>query len=136
MDLAYDQKFGHIVRKSYQRYVRKHYNEGTNLFDYKEGEKNCKYCSEKRSSIVYMFDHIKEKHLDGPPKKSGHQAEKMTLVQGESLAQQRLLSCSFTKSPTQESTPKDGNCFIWSILDQMSYYEEFQAILTCITFVN
>ena len=66
--MAYDKDYGHSVRKSYKFYAKRRYQDhgqdtsNTDLFDYKMTKK-CKYCYVERESIVYMFDHIREKEI-------------------------------------------------------------------------
>ena len=46
---------------------------------------------------------------------------KKTLEEGATFAQTRLYELDFVLSPTQPDTEKDGNCFVWAILDQMMH---------------
>ena len=65
-DLAYNPGEGPKVRKLYKKYAAE--NEGltpVSLFDYPlNEERKCKKCDFKTPSIVYMFRHIREVHMD------------------------------------------------------------------------
>ena len=63
-DLAYSQKHGQDIRKSYKKYVQKCKDDSpVNLYDY-DHEKQCLKCELKTSSIVHMFRHIRLEHLN------------------------------------------------------------------------
>jgi hypothetical protein len=65
-DLAYNPANGAKVRKLYKKYAAE--NEGSSpvsLFDYPINEmRKCKKCDFQTPSIVYMFRHIREVHMD------------------------------------------------------------------------
>jgi len=65
-DLAYDPGEGAKVRKLYKKYAAENEEfSPVSLFDYPLNEKRkCKKCDFQTPSIVYMFRHIREVHMD------------------------------------------------------------------------
>ena len=63
-DLAYSEEHGADIRKQYKKYVEKNKEDSSvNLYDYCK-EKKCLKCDVKTTSIVYMFRHIRQTHLN------------------------------------------------------------------------
>ena len=56
--------------------------------------------------------------------------QKMRIEAATLFVSQRLLSLNLQLSPTQPSTPMDGNCFIHALIDQMSYDQQYSAFKT------
>ena len=62
----------------------------------------------------------KKKPVNDIPKKSSKKSAKLlSLDDGKKLQGQRLKDINFILSPSQPNTIGDGNCFIYSILDQL-----------------
>ena len=57
--------------------------------------------------------------LPAIPKVIHPRNSKLSLQEGEIFVQKRLEQIGFMASSSQLQTPKDGNCFVHAILDQM-----------------
>ena len=55
--------------------------------------------------------------------------DKLSLEQGQYVMEQRLEELQFVVSPSQKSTPRDGNCLPESLFDQAQYIPELASIV-------
>ena len=55
--------------------------------------------------------------------------DKLTLEQGQYVMERRLEELQFVVSPSQKSTPRDGNCLPESLFDQAQYVPELAGIV-------
>ena len=60
-----------------------------------------------------------------------HKSSSLMRIEAATLfVSQRLLALNLQLSPTQNHTPMDGNCLIHSLMDQMTYDEQYSAFNT------
>ena len=55
--------------------------------------------------------------------------DKLTLKQGQYVMERRLEELQFVVSPSQKSTPRDGNCLPESLFDQAQYVPELAGVV-------
>ena len=55
--------------------------------------------------------------------------DKLSLEQGQYVMEQRLEELQFVVSPSQKSTPRDGNCLPESLFEQVQYVPELAGVV-------
>ena len=80
------------------------------------------FCQERDFTVDY------DKSLVPQIQPTASRPKLLNLDQGQAMAKETLIRKGYKLSLSQENTPGDGNCFLWTICDQMSYDSQLSAM--------